>query len=1074
MIEIDEFDLIYDDSEATPGQMYGASSDEVLVACLNKLGRVDIPLMSKSSGKSAWQLVEDLGGSAIFQDPEVFEYESEWSVEKGWLFCAQYCSGNVNKKLETAKRMNKKFKGRFDKNITALKKVLPNPMSLSEVHASPGVLWVSEGDYSQFAKEIFELEDAPVVTFSEEMHKRKWRIESTAESKSSIMVNETLGTPEKSGISILEDTMNGKTVKVYDYIPRRDWRYEPVLNKEATLSAQEKQNIIISKFDSWIRADAERAVRLEENYNDMFVCYGTSNYDGSFLQFPDINPDVEFYPHQRSAIAHILLSDENLLLAQDVGAGKTFEICAGVHELYRMNISRKNLIVSPNNVMQDMVLAYKYLYPNDKILVVSPADFTPKNRQSILETIRDGDFYAIFMAYSSFDLITMSKNYWLDKMSREIKTVSRAIANSSNKTQKSMLERQQKSLSKKYAKYLAEAVDTPWLPFEQLGIKTLVVDESHNYKNIPISSNTDNIVGMHNKGSEKCKELLEKSRVVDKLIFATGTPTPNSLADMFALQTYLQPDELRFRGIDNFDIWANTFSQKETNFEIDVDGKQLRLMTRFSKFHNLTELISLLSNVCNFYHIDENDESLPVFDGYVDVLVPKNEAQDKYIKSLSKRTDLIRERKVKRTEDNLLKVTIDGRKCALDIRLVDPFYCPDENEQNKITACADKVFEIYRDFPDTCQAVFSDIGTPKSSFNVYDELKYQLVKRGIPAKKIAFIHDATTESARSKLFAAINAGTIRVVIGSTAKLGVGVNMQERLIALHHLSVPWRPADMVQREGRIIRRGNKNEKVKIYRYITAGSFDAYSWQLLQSKQRFISDLFSATSATRDADDVADAVLNYAEVKALAVGNPNIKRRLETENLLEGAKINFRKRQAQLIKLRTVVDNTPAIISRLEKSHRTLALDAAHYACSKTVIHNDERLSFGEELLDALATNVMQNEQRLFDSYQGFDIYLPANMDADSFHVCILSKNGGEYYVDMKTDKPLGCAMKIDRFLDELPQKADEVIKKINLTKKQEQEALADIENGNCYEAAVDRLQKLLADIDKQLEKDGIAV
>ena len=1079
MFEGNELDLYYenDDEIEELEPMPHASSDEILVACLNKFGRVDIVKMSECSNKSCEQLVNDLKGSAIFQDPAEFICEEQWSIKKGWLLKAQYCCGNIFQKLVVAKEMNEKFPGRFSSNVIALEKMLPEMPDINEIHITLGAPWVPADIYAEFAKNLLNLKSTPIVIFNKELCTWQLKPSDEDEAKNSIANTDTYGVPREwegymyekpkpylTGLNIIEQTLNAKTVKVYDYV---GWNYDRVPNAEATLVAQEKQKAIIREFDNWIRNDSRRCARLEECYKDAFVGYNSSAYDGAFLKFPDLNPQVTFYEHQRNAIAQMLLSKENVLFAHDVGTGKTYEMCAGIHEMYRMKLSRKNLVVVPNNVLQATVDAHKYLYPKDKILAIFPNDFTLEFRQKALEQIRDGDYVAIYMAYSSFDMIVMSKDYWIDKMTSEINSLRNAIANAVRKEEQKMLEKKKELLSKKCSKYITEACDTPWLTFDKLGVETLVVDEAHNYKNIPLSTKADNIVGMHTSGSKKCKEMLEKASIVKKLVFATGTPLTNSLADLFVLQTYLQPEELKFRGISSFDMWVNTFAERETNFEVDLNGMDLRAMTRFSKFHNLTELMALFSNVCNFYHMDKCQEELPDFKGYIDICAAKTQAQSEYILLLSERIDRIRTHKVKRTEDNPLKITTDGRKVALDPRLVDEKYCFIDNEKNKVEYCAENVYKLYRKYPDTCQIIFSDIGTPKAGFNIYDSLKYELMGHGIPEHQIAYVHDATTEAARSRLFANINSGLIRVVIGSTQKLGVGVNVQERLIALHHLSVPWRPADMVQREGRIIRRGNTCEEVYIYRYITEGSFDAYSWQLLENKQRFISDFLSGISAARDADDVADAIINLAEAKALAIGNPLVKKRVETANKLDRTKIAYRNRQRQLISLRAVVENIPVELERLNKSLDITISDVELYAKTKCVVHNDERSAFGEELLEAIKCNHMSDKERVFDSYQGFDVCLPAGMDVENPYVYIRSINGGLYYLEMETDKALGCAMRIDHLLENLNDKVESYKKQITLVAKQKQEAMADIETGNTYQLVVEELEKELISIDEEL-------
>lgn len=1065
--EVNELDLYYEDeAPSVLGDMSGASSDEALVTCVNKLGRVDIPAMSQSTGKTAEQLVLDLRGSAIFQNPDEFSEKDSWNIDEGWLLRSQYCSGNLSAKLKAATEKNEKFTGCFADNVIALKKMLPEALSIEKIHVSLGATWVPTKVYAEFARHLLNLRCTPTIIRNKQIN--AWKIVPPEEARSSVANNITYGTADLSALKILEQTMNAKTVKVYDYVLGYSWNYERVFNRTATLAAQEKQKAIIREFEKWIRQSKRISALLEDSYNETFSGYGVSAYDGEFLELPDLNPEVKLYAHQKNAIARMLLSKENLLLAHDVGTGKTYEMCVGVHELYRMGLSRKNMVVVPNNVLKATVDSHKYLYPNDKILAIYPKDFTPEARAEIMERIRDEDCVAVYMAYSSFDMIKMSNDYRIDKKIAEIKALDDEIKCTYFKVEKKMLEKRKKSLESECSKLVSEGVDTPWLPFDKLGIETLVVDEAHNYKNIPLKTKVDNIVGMHTAGSKKCDEMLEKTRVVKKLVMATGTPLTNSLADLFVLQTYLQPEELRFREIDTFDMWLNTFAERETNYEIDVDSKNLRVMTRFSSFHNLTELMAMFSTVCDFHYSKSSMLDMPLFNGYSDIRVKRSKAQAEYILSLAERTELIRLRKVKRTEDNLLKVTTDGGKCALDLRLLGDKYVLLDSEENKIEVCAKKVYEIYLKHPDTCQVVFSDIGTPKDGFNVYDSLKLTLASFGIPPHQIAYVHDATTESARTRLFAAINSGDIRVIIGSTAKLGVGVNVQERLIALHHLSVPWRPSDMVQREGRIVRQGNTCKEVFIYRYITEGSFDAYSWQLLENKQRFISSFLSGTSAERDADDVADIVLSYAEVKALAIGNPLIKKRVETANRLERARISCRQRQKQLIDLRAVMESAPARLQSLEKDLEITRLDIELYNRSKQSIPHDERTAFGEELLGAIKDNLMHTEERRFDEYQGFWVCLPANMDTEKPYIYLRSTNGGIYYLEMDTEKPLGCAMRIDHLLEHLTDRATSIEEQIRRTEMQRTQALADFEKGNDYESEVEKLEAELDDIDRQLK------
>ena len=544
MVNATEFDLFYDDyddsEERQLGNMHGASSDEILIACLNKLGRVDLKEMSECSGKSCEQLVLDLRGSAIFQDPSEFEYEKFWSVEKGWLLRPQYLNGNIHKKLKIAKKMNKRFPGCFDDNIAALKKALPSPLCLDEIHVSPGAPWVPADICAEFLKHLLKLKTAPKVNFIKALH--TWQIIPPAEAEGSVYNNFSYGTKRISAIKIFEQRMNEKTIKIYDYLPTLSWDYERVFNKSATLEAQEKERLIVNEFDKWVHGNKNISARLEENYNDAFAGYSSSAYDGSFLTFPDLNPEVEFYPHQKNSIARGLLSQENLLLAQDVGTGKTYVMCACAYERLRMGLSKKILIVSPNNVLKATVDAFKHLYNDASFLAIYPKDFTPDKRTQVLEKIRDCEENIIFMAYSSLDMVVMSKKYWIDQMKSEITALDNAILNSASKEEKRLLERQKDALGKKLTEYALTKKDTAWPTFDSLGIDTLIIDEAHNFKNIKLNTRAENIVGMHTAGSKKCNEMLARTKTVKKLIMATGTPLTNSLADLFVLQTYLQPE----------------------------------------------------------------------------------------------------------------------------------------------------------------------------------------------------------------------------------------------------------------------------------------------------------------------------------------------------------------------------------------------------------------------------------------------------------------------------------------------------------------------------------------------------
>lgn len=557
--------------------------------------------------------------------------------------------------------------------------------------------------------------------------------------------------------------------------------------------------------------------------------------------------------------------------------------------------------------------------------------------------------------------------------------------------------------------------------------------------------------------------MLQKVHYVNRAVFSTGTPLTNSIADLYTLMTYLQPEQLKFRSIDSFDMWINTFGERESDFELDVSHK-LRPVTRFSTFHNLTELMEMFSLVCSFYYEDGGDE-LPEAD-YVNVTLQKTAEQEEYIKSLGERTDMIRRRLVKRTEDNLLKITTDGRKCALDQRLVGLSFLYGES---KINACAEKIFEIYQAHSGKAQVVFSDIGTPKDGFNVYDELRGSLVLLGIPRSEIAFVHDADSERKRTLLFEAVNRGRIRVIVGSTEKLGVGVNIQKNLVALHHLSIPWRPSDVEQREGRILRRGNTCERVHIFRYITEGTFDGYSWQLLENKQKFIAGFLSGTSAVQSVSDISDTILTYAEVKALAIGNKLIKQRVETANRLEHLRISHRQRVRQLDSLKRLIDTLPGKIKRQKQLIQHTRQDYALYCLGRGRVAREERQSFGEELIEALRNQACSYEARVFDTYRGFTVELPADVPQDKPYVSLVGKSGERYYVAIEYGKPMGCAQRMDIVLDRLDVRAGEQTATLTRYRRQLKDARADYARGNPFTEQIDALEKELERIDTELNE-----
>lgn len=1035
-----------------------------LANCINTIGRVDLQWMAQYSGIPTQELIPALKG-IIFQDPA--EYDLNHAELDGWFIRSQYISGNVKQKLEIAEEMDFKYHGRFSENVQALQASMPERVSFQDIGICIGSPWIPAEYYAQFAREVLMV---PGVSYSSALH--QWKVQEPPR-VFSVRNNYTYGTERVSAAKNLEYSLHMIPPKVYDEEVRPDRKNGTarILNVNETLAAQEKQEVLQKAFLEWVVKDPQRVQYLTERYYRTYVCNVAGRYDGSFLTLPDLNPD--FVPHiqQKNAVAHIIL-DPRVFVFHQVGSGKTNILIMGIHERYRMGISKKNLVVVPNNVLEAFERAHRYLYPEDNILVVRPnREFSTANRRKTLEKIRDEDYTAVYMAFSSFDMIRMSRQYTLDKKADEIRALRGKLAASTDAWEKRALDNLINRMCLQYAKMETELPEDPWLSFDQLGITTLVVDEIHYYKNISLKTRVDGVVGMHAKGSSKCDLMLEKVHYMHRncngVIFSTGTPMTNSIADLFVMQTYLQPEELEMLHLGHFDEWISCFASRQSHLEIDVDAQNFRIMTRFSRFHNLPELITLFANVCDTYVGLEHDTyGLPACDNYIDIEVPKGEEQSEYIEELVYRTELIRAKLVKPDEDNLLKITHDGHAVSLDIREVDPTKTPDP-KGTKAYACALNVHHCWQNYPGTAQLVFCDFSTPKQGFNVYDTLKNHLIEMGIPEEQIAFIHDAKTDQQRRKLFEKVNKAEIRILVGSTSKLGVGVNVQERLIALHHLDVPWRPSDIIQREGRMIRQGNTNANVFRYRYITAGTFDAYFWQILENKQRFIGQFMLASASSRESRDIDDTVLSYAEIKALCVGDPLLKTRIETNNRLDRVKILSRQREMELQAMQSIINEAPNRRKDLKQRRQRLLDDMAHFSGHQERLSKVERLAFGEDLLEALAGNQNLPTERCFDTIHGFDIRLPAYMNPEKPRIFVVGQN--RYEVDMRDAKPYGCLQRIEHLLGNLSERVQRVADEMKNERRRVAQAREEIAAGNPHTQEIARLREQLLDIDKELNR-----
>ncbi len=1057
-----DWENAFADDESCKG-VYAENIPDGLILSLTNLGKVDIEYISTVTGEDMKTVISALKGS-IFQNPEKWDE----CFYKGFETTEEYLSGNLRRKLKIAREANKKYSGFFSENIKALKRFMPKSAAAEEIYVTLGSPFIPVDIIDAFVNERLGISKKIYKGTLHDETTGSWELPQKNDYyfKHSFDATHTYGTKRVPALHILEKTLNMKTITVTDEVksltsPSGKKRE---INREETLLAAEKQQYMTEMFREWIWEDEKRRERIERIIEDNFGCIRKRLFDGSFLTFPGMNKAVSFYPYQKNASARIIFTP-NTLLAHDVGSGKTYIMAAAGMELRRMKLSEKNLYVVPNNIVGQWKEMFSYLYPDAKILTVAPKDFTPAKRNDVLKCIRDNDFDAVIMAYSCFSLINVSKDSEIAELEAEIRNL--YAIKEAKKHPTSRLLKQIEKAEEELKELQSQVRLNNSITFDELSVDRLFVDEAHNFKNIPIDTQITRVLGISNTGSEKCRDMLQKVRIVQKngggVIMATGTPITNSITDAFVIQKYLQNSELTLLDLNTFDSWVGMFAEKVTDFEIDVDTNSYRLASRFTRFHNLPELTSLLSNIADFHTADKTND-IPDFDGYTDVVIEKTQELSDYIQVLSERADAVRSSLVSPAEDNLLYITTDGRKAALDIRHVikDAPFSPN----SKAEKCSDNAAFIYHktENESSTQLIFCDTSTPKAAFNMYHETERLLIEKGVRREHIAFIHDADTEKKREQLFNRMQKGEIRILFGSTFKLGLGVNVQNKLIAIHHLDVPWRPADMKQREGRIIRQGNENKKVYIYRYITKGSFDAYSWQLLETKQRFISSLLSGSLTERSSSDIESTVLDYAEVKALAVGNPLMKERIEIANEISRLSSLQKKAVDDRLKAQQDILEMPSVISRQKELIKNAKADMVFYKKNKKELSKEERRELRETLFGAVSDNLLSHSERELTKYQGFSIILPTNMTKEKPFIYL--KRSNSYYVELG-DTELGGLKRIDNFLDNM----NEHIKKLNDALRQYSEkhtALKEyLSKDESYADEIISLKRKLEKIDKEL-------
>ena len=1085
-----DWENVFDQDVRTKG-VHADSISDGLMYSLSDLGRVDIEYISSITGEDYKTIICALKGS-IYQNPETWDE----CFYKGWETSEEYLSGNMIRKWKAAKEADKEYNGYFAENIKAIEKVIPPTVATNDIYITLGSPWVPADIIDDFILHLFgdpfkhcRYNQAVIDRMMESwktIHDEitgTWEIPCKSRYNDSVGVRETYGTDNLEALYILEKTLNMQTIVVKDKIccATNASGVKRVINKAETAAAIEKQQKLIKEFQKWVWEDDARKERLERIFENNFSCIRRRIFDGSFLRFPDMSTQINLYPYQKDAVARIIFTP-NTLLAHDVGAGKTYVMIAAAMEMRRMGLSEKNMFVVPNNIVGQWKNIFHEMYPSADILCVDPKSFAPSKRESVLERIRDNDFDGIIIAYSCFEQIPLSRGYYQNLLIDEQKHIAE-IAGKKNKAT-SRLKKKQAAVSKALSE-LSVAMDDLYngVYFDDLGITRLFVDEAHNFKNVPLETKTNNVLGINSTGSKRCQDMMDKVHMIQKkndgkgVVLATGTPITNSITDAYIMQRYLQSGELGMLDLQSFDSWIGMFAERVTEFEVDVDTSTYRLATRFAKFHNLPELTSLLSSVADFHQVDES-AGIPAFDGYNDALVSKTPAFAAYLADISTRADNVRKGRISRKDDNMLKITTDGRKAALDLRLVDPN--ASFTYQSKVARCSENVADIYfkTSADKSTQIIFCDTSTPKAGFNIYTELKDRLVLHGVPESKIAFVHDAETETKRSQLFAKVRSGDIRILIGSTYKLGLGVNVQERLIALHHIDVPWRPADMTQREGRILRRGNTNSKAYIYRYITEGSFDAYSWQLLETKQRFISELLSGSLTERSGTDIADTVLDYAEVKALAVGDPLVKQRVEAANeltrymALQSKLVESRIRlEKELLKIPGQIHNQ---IDLIEYCKQDLAFYTEWRKNNPPVEDSklkkeeaEKRKTLREYIGTVIRKHVLETKEKTLISYRGFAIVLPANMTLEKPYVWL--KKSGKYYVELG-DTDIGNLIRIDNYLDSLGDHLSKLMLNLEKLREKEKDIRFELSKDESYINQIETYKNKVKKLDKKLGVD----
>ena len=1060
---------------------------EALAVSIGEHGKVDLPYMAELLGTPGeyGRITTELSG-VIFKDPAA----DPTDPEAGWQMADEYLSGDVRAKLRMA-QFAAETNPEFVVNVDALTKAQPRELEASEIDVRLGATWLDPNIIQKFMTETFQipyyLRHAVKVRYSP--YTAEWRVEGkTATGRGDIISSETYGTSRANAYKILEETLNLKDVRIYDTIEDAEGKPKRVLNKRETMLAQQKQQVIKDAFANWVWQDPQRRIALVKQYNELFNSTRPREYDGSHIKFVGMNPEITLREHQRNAIAHVLYGG-NTLLAHEVGAGKTYEMAASAMEAKRLGLCQKSLFVVPNHLTEQWASEFLNLYPNAKLLVARRKDFETANRKKFCARIATGDYDAVIIGHSQFERIPLSferqERIIQEQIDETLAAINELKAHAGENFSIKQMEKTRKTLETKLEKLRSDERKDDVITFEQLGVDRLFVDESHFYKNLFLTTKMRNVAGLSTSEAQKSSDMFGKCRYLDEItggrgvVFATGTPVSNSMTELYTVMRYLQYSTLQQKKLTHFDCWASTFGETTTAIELAPEGTGYRARTRFAKFFNLPELMSMFKEVADIKTTDQLHLPVPVAK-FETVVAKPSEIQKEMVQELSKRAADIHSGIVDASVDNMLCVTNDGRKIGLDVRLMNPMLPDDPN--SKLNVCVRNVLKIWEEGKDQklTQLLFCDLSTPKNdgNFNVYDDIRKKLVAAGVPENEIEFIHNADTEAKKAALFSKVRSGDVRVLLGSTAKMGAGTNVQSRLVAVHHLDVGWKPSDMTQRNGRIIRQGNMNKEVKVFNYVTEGTFDSYLFQTLENKQRFISQIMTSKSPVRSCEDVDEQALSYAEIKALCAGNPLIKEKMDLDVQVAKLKVlkadhqsqKFRLQDKLLTKFPADIQETNAYIAGVKADAQ---LAAAHPQvqegfCGMTIkgVTYDEKKTAGERLV--LACSELPNaEEKVIGSYRGFELSLRFDTFRSEYQAIL--KGQRRYTVPLGTD-PLGNIIRLDNSLNNFPERITAAENELTTLHQQQAAAQIEVEKPFPQEEELAEKSARLAELNAQLDVD----